>query len=512
MTVTIRPRASALLLTLLAILPLGSPGDLAAASAHGHRHPVRHRRAHGASSRRKPRAAAVIAVQTNRSLSQALLPVGVLEFAAASRALPVIHVDDTRRYQALTGYGAAMTDTSAWLLYEELSPAVRDRVMSGLFSADGVRINFVRVPMGGSDFTVGEQGYSYDDLPARRTDPTLADFTIGHDMPYIIPALRQMLLVDPNVELLANPWSPPPWMKENDAFGDQANNGHAWAQLLPGMEGPLAAYFVKFIQAYAAQGVHITDVTPENEPLAWAAYPSLQIPAAQEADFLQNHLVPALQAAGLHLAIWGGDGANLAYNTSLEQSTAAGFLAGIAWHCYSASNPMMGFFHTAYPRVPEIVSECSPGINPYSVSELFIDATRNWASKIQLWNLALDVAGGPVQPPNRGCSGCTALVQVNEATHTARYTANYYQFGQISKFVSPGAVRIYSDRFVSDFGPSPYGVSVGVDNVAFRNPNGSHVLVAYNNSNAAQAFAVAFHGRQFSYSLPARATVTFTWH
>jgi glucosylceramidase len=237
------------------------------------------------------------------------------------------------------------------------------------------------------------------------------------------------------------------------------------------------------------------------------------MPPAQEADFVQNFLRPALSAAGLNPAIWGADGADLPYATALEQSPASGLFAGMAWHCYYGANSEMAAFHATYPNVPNIVSECSPGIDPYSVSELFIDATRNWATKIQLWNLALDPSGGPVQPPNTGCGGCTALVTVNPATGRATYTPDYYQFGQVSKFVLPGAVRIYSDRFVQDFGAgtTPYGVTSGVDNVAFLNPNGTRVLIAYNHAETAQRFGVSWQSRQFDYMLPAHATATFLW-
>ncbi len=158
-------------------------------------------------------------------------------------------------------------------------------------------------------------------------------------------------------------------------------------------------------------------------------------------------------------------------------------------------------------------SRSSPGIIPYPVSEVAIDATRNWASAVGLWNLALDPAGGPVQLPNTGCGGCTGLVTIDEQTHTAALGLGYYQLGQVSKFVAPGAFRIRSDRLVSDFhSPSgAYGVTAGLDDVAFLNPNGERVLVAYDNSPAPIQFAVQWRGRSFLYTLRPWATVTFTW-
>jgi glucosylceramidase len=118
-----------------------------------------------------------------------------------------------------------------------------------------------------------------------------------------------------------------------------------------------------------------------------------------------------------------------------------------------------------------------------------------------------------VQVPNTGCSGCTGLVTISEQTHAATFGLGYYQLGQVSRFVEPGAFRIRSDRFVSDFqSPSGvYGVTPGLDDVAFLNPGGERVLVAYDNSSAPVQFAVQWHGRSFVYRLRPWATVTFTW-
>jgi glucosylceramidase len=78
----------------------------------------------------------------------------------------------------------------------------------------------------------------------------------------------------------------------------------------------------------------------------------------------------------------------------------------------------------------------------------------------------------------------------------------------VSKFLKPGAVRIYSNHFVKY---SAAGPGAGLDDVAFLNPDGSEALVAYNNSSAPARFAVVWHDQSFSYDLPARAMVTFAW-
>jgi glucosylceramidase len=473
--------------------------------------------AHAAHSKRRPapRAGGPSArvVLTTVGLAYALTPMPSVRFGplpAAGRAGGVlIHVDDKARYQHVTGFGAAMTDSSAWLLYTQLPPPIRRLVMNALFSPAGIHLDFVRVPMAASDFTVGGRPYSYDDLPSGQTDPDLEQFSIAHDQAYVIPALRQMLSINPGIEILANPWSPPAWMKSNGAFGNLKHLG----TLSPGSFAPFATYFVKFIQAYAAVGIPVSAITPENEPGATVAYPGLSLTASDEAAFIANDLAPALSAAGLHPKIYAVDrGAALGFARALLSSPAAPALSGIAWHCYGGLGALAALAQLA-PTVDQIVSECSPGIIPYSPAEVGISAMRNGASAVALWNLALDPAGGPVQQPNVACRGCTGMVTVSEQTHTATLTASFYQFGQLSKFVQPGAVRIGSERFVSDFRlpNGRYGVTPGLDDVALLNPDGSKVLVAHNGAPRATRFTVGWHSRAFTYTLQRGATATFVW-
>ncbi|MDQ6834742.1 MAG: glucosylceramidase [Actinomycetota bacterium] len=446
--------------------------------------------------------------ETTQSLSKHLTRMRPRRFTrgpgAASVVIPVI---DSLTYQRMTGFGASMTDSSAWLLHNQLTPQAGLKTMRALFSPAGIHLNFVRIPMGATDFTALGAPYSYDDLAPGQTDPGLRQFSITHDQAYILPALREMRLMNPTVSTLASPWSPPPWMKANDAF----NNEFLAGTVLPRDYGALAHYFVKFIRAYTHQGVSIDAVTPMNEPRSLSPWPGAAFLPADSAPWTTRFLVPALRAAHLHTKIFGLDDTSLADAELLLRSTARAALAGLAFHCYQGLGSMSAL-HAAYPNENLIVSECSPGIIPYAPAEAAIDATRNWASAVQLWNLALDPAGGPVQAPNHGCRGCRGLVTVSETTHTARYGRSYYQLGQLSKFVAPGAVRIASARPVQDFAPPLRGVTSGLDDVAFLNPDGTKVLVAYNHSSARISFALEYRHRFLSWSLPPAATVTFVWH
>jgi O-glycosyl hydrolase len=433
--------------------------------------------------------------------------------ASPSSSRRAVNVDARVRYQQVTGVGAAMTDTSAWLIYDELVPAARKRLMSELFGRSGIRLAFTLVPMGGSDFTATGQPYTYDDIPAGQTDPPLASFSISHDQAYILPALRQILAIDPQEKVFAVPWSAPAWMKANGALDDLGLLGTP----LRADYQALADYFVKFIQAYGSEGVPITAIAPANEPNAPAPYPAMSFPAPMEAQWVAATLAPTLAAAGLHPDIFGYDAGweSAGYAQQLITSGARADLRGIAWHCYSGPPSIMSAVHHLAPAMDEIVAECSPGLNPFPIAEVLIGAFRNWASTVMLWNLALDPSGGPVEPPNAGCAHCTGLVTIDEASHRVALLPSYYQLGQLGKFVQPGAWRVRSPSFVSYYGqpgPTPIEhVTAGLDDVAFLNPDGSKVLLAYNTSPGAIPFSVSSGGRSFTYVLAAHATVTFTW-
>ncbi len=454
----------------------------------------------------------VAVTQSTADFSERMARLANVRFTGSGTGgLPAIQVDDSQRYQRYTGVGGAMTDSSAWLINDELTPPTRAALMNDLFGPLGAHLNFTLVPMGGSDFTRTGQPYTYDDVPAGQTDPQLAQFSIDHDRSYILPALRQMLAVNPQTTVMATPWTAPPWMKANGAYDDRNMAG----TLISSAYQPFADYFVKFLQAYAAEGVPVAAIAPENEPNSGAAFPAMNFPASGEAQWITQNLEPSLQAANLRPRLYGGDvgWAGTNYSNAVATSQASGTLDGIAWHCYGGPPTVMSNLHNQVPSDDQILTECSQGIMPYPVPEVLIGSLRNWSSVVTLWNLALDPAGGPVQPPNYGCPGCIGEVTIDEAKRSVSFRLAYFQLGQVAAFVQPGAVRIGSNSFVSYFssGPGKYGATPGLDDVAFQNPDGSHVLVAYNNSQTATRFAVTWKGRSFRYSLPAKATVTFRW-
>jgi O-glycosyl hydrolase len=437
---------------------------------------------------------------TNRLTRQANLAMAPTRTATTS----TIGVDEARTYQSMVGFGGALTDSSAWLISNSLTSSQRAALMSDLFDQKtGIGLDMVRVPMGASDFsTTGN--YSYDDMPAGQTDPTLANFSIGHDLAYIVPVLKQSRTINPKLTLMANPWSPPGWMKTSDSM--------VGGTLLPADFGPLAQYFVKFLQGYDAQGVRINYITPQNEPLYIpGTYPGMGMVPADQLTFIRDYLAPALAAARLKTGIF-------AYDHNWEEPgypetvyadpSAAAKVAGTAWHCYAGDVAAQTAVHNAYPNESTHETECSGGSWQGTDQQAFdatmsllVNSPRNYSQDVLLWNLALDASNGPT---NNGCLTCRGVVTIAGSGGTATVTRNvdYYALGQLSKFVVPGAVRIGSSTLADG----------SIENVAFRNPDGSKVLVAHNTTASARSFRVQWGGSSFSYTLGGGAAVTFTWN
>jgi glucosylceramidase len=313
--------------------------------------------------------------------------------------------------------------------------------------------------------------------------------------------------------VLGSPWSAPAWMKTNGRLDNRNHSGG----LRRAAYAPLASYFVRFIRAYAAAGIPVAAVTPQNEPGNDTTYPGMDFSEPAEAGWITNYLRPALAAAGLHTEIYGYDfgwsKSSAGFAHTLASGPAAPALTGIASHCYFGSPTLISSLHRMNPRLDQIVSECSPGITPFSTSELLISSMRNWASTVALWNLALDRSGGPVQPPNPGCPHCSGVVTVNKVTHTFAPTLDYFQLGQLSRFVIPGAVRIASGNFVR-YRYVRRGADIatpGIDDVAFLNPDGTKVLLVYNDSTVARAFGLESDGRRLAVRIAPKMTETLIW-
>lgn len=424
-----------------------------------------------------------------------------LEPGGASADTPyVIALDERIRYQRMEGFGAAMTDSSAYLLMRVLDERRRIDVMNDLFTREGkgIGLSYVRVPIGASDFSLHDR--TYNDRPHGETDPALDHFSIGYDEAYIIPALQMAQRLNSRLRFMGSPWSAPAWMKDNDHL-------HGGA-LRPEFYAAFANYLARFVQAYAEHGIQIDTLTPQNEPLhASDGYPTMLLSAQGQQALIRDFLGPALRDAGLptRLLIFDHNWDLWRYPLEvLADARTAAFVDGIAFHCYGGDVGAQTRVHEAHPNKGIWFTECSGGgwavdfadNLSWNLRTLVIGNMRHWGNSLILWNLALDENSGP---QNGGCGDCRGVVTIDQRSGEVTYNVEYYVLGHVSRFVDPGAYRIESTALDRE----------NPENVAFLNPDGSIVLVVHAARDV--SFAVEWAGSRFNYSLPAGAAVTFKW-
>jgi glucosylceramidase len=449
---------------------------------------------------------------------------GTVPFTSAPPSALTVVVDPSRRFQTMAGFGGAITDSSAVVLYR-LSPEVRDATMRSLFSPHtGDGLSYLRQPIGGSDF-VATQPYTYDDIPAGATDYGQRHFSVAHDEAQILPLLRQAARLNPALQIVATPWSPPAWMKT----GQSLIGGRLIDD--PRIYRSFALYLLKFIEAYRVHGVTVNAITVQNEPQnrSPAGYPGTDMPASQEEKVIEA-LGPMLRAAGLRTAILGydhnwsehpNDVASTPpdetsdinnYPQEILSSPAARWVAGTAYHCYYGDPSAMTALRREFPTKDIYFTECSGSQSSdptttfsntlkWHARNLTLGSPRNWAKTVITWNVALDPTGGPHVG---GCGTCTGILTVGPGDTVTR-NAEYYTLGHLSRFVSPGAVRIASTSFGTT------GWNGQIMDAAFRDRDGTTVLVAHNENDNPQTFAVLEGDRSFAYTLPGGALATFTW-
>ena len=461
---------------------------------------------------------------TTPDRSQLLHDAGTVSFGTSAPKYETLTIDPTRRFQSMTGYGASLTDSSATVL-ESLPPSQLDATMHDLFDPrTGDGLDFLRQPIGASDF-VTDHDYTYDDMPAGQTDYSQQHFSIQHDRKAILPLLRQALKINPDITVMATPWSQPAWMKTNDSL--------VGGRLIddPRIYKSFALYLVKFVQAYERAGVPVDYLTVQNEPQnrTPSGYPGTDMSAAQEEKVI-DQLGPMLEAAHLKTKILGydhnwamhpNDIANTPpdeqsdvnnYPQELLSSNSAQYVYGTAFHCYYGDPSAMTALHNEFPTKPIFFTECS-GSQSSDPSQTFSDTLkfdartleigtpRNWAKSVVNWNLALDPSGGPHVG---GCGTCTGVVTIAK-NGTVTRNAEYYALGHLSRFVPPGSVHIASTSFGTP------GWNGQITDVAFQRADGSQVLVAHNENDNPQSFSVSENGQSFDYTLPGGALATFVW-
>lgn len=417
-----------------------------------------------------------------------------LAFAPGTNSNPTINVDTTQTYQTIDGFGFALTGGSAYLL-NSLDPTRKTALLNELFATDSahIGISYLRITIGASDMSAAT--FSYDDVPG---DISLTNFSLDKEKNDLIPILQKIIAINPNIKILACPWSAPAWMKDNNNF----TGGSLQAQYY----SAYANYFVKYIQAMKANGITIDAITPQNEPLNAYNTPAMLMVAADEANFIKNNLGPAFKAANITTKIicYDHNADHPEYATSILADAAANpYVDGSAFHLYGGNVNSIGPVHTAYPTKNLYFTEQATfgggnfgGDLSWHVSNLIIGAVRNWCRNVLEWNLASDPNYGP--HTSGGCSTCLGAVTISGGTNVTR-NVSYYIIAHASKFVRPGAVRIASDQQNT------------LLNVAFKNTDGTKVLIVLNTAANAQQFNIGFNSKIVSTSLAGGAVATYVW-
>jgi len=441
----------------------------------------------------------------------------------ANSGQKVIHVNEGVKYQQIFGFGASMNSLSAGIISNGLSSAKQTELLQKLFDrTNGIGFNMLRQPIGPSDQDYSNYG-TYDDNGGV-ADPNLTNFSIAADQQYIIPLLKQIYSINNSVKTVSTAWNLPYWMYR-DGCGIHTNPD-------PQYYSAFANYYVKYIQAYAAQSPAVPPVwavTPLNEPSCFQP--------GEENTFIRDYLAPAFANNGLSTNIIAGDQNHFSGdygNYALGDSTTYNDILGTAQHHYDGLPEEMDLLQDSYPNKTQYLTEGStfypwywdnndPNNNRQNTfienAVLFnISTMRNYAATEINWT----IANGTGSQRLGGCSNCAELAQVDTSAGTYTLTPYYYAIGHTSKFVQRGAYRIDSNSFdtltpQSNEWDNHTTATYGFQNdrnlmdTAYANPDGSKVLVVVNNQSNSDSFGVQWGNENFSYSLPADSVATFTW-
>lgn len=406
-----------------------------------------------------------------------------------------IRLNPDEKLQEVLGFGAAFTD-SACYMFNQLPPGARQELLHEFFDPSQMAFSVCRTCIGASDYSKSLYSFCDSDQP----DTELTRFTIEHDRAYILPALRDARKVNPDLFLFSSPWSPPGWMK--------ANNSMLGGSMRKKYYAPYAQYFLKFLNAYAADGVKINAITVQNETDTDqdGRMPACLWGQEYEIEFVKGHLGPVLQKAGLDTKIWIVDhNYNLWGRAICELSDpdAYKFIEGVAWHGYAGDPTAMTKVHDAYPQKSAYWTEGGPDVTaPDYLTDwakwagTFTEILRNWARCITGWNLALDEKGNP----NIGPFPCGGVVTIHSQTGEITRSGQYWAFAHFSRLMKRGARVFRTEGNIND-----------VSHVAVQNPDGGRVLVLTNRGKQQQKVEIALGSQALDLDLPADSVYTLSW-
>lgn len=405
-------------------------------------------------------------------------------------------------YQTWHGWGGTFNE-KGWEAMKALSQADRDRAIQLLFGVDGANFTYGRIPIGSSDY--GNDRYS---LNPTAGDNQMTNFSIERDKKDLIPYIKAALAVKQDIRFWGSPWSPPPWMKDNNAF-DRGNMKSDAATL-----GAHALYLARFVEEYEKEGILVEAVHPQNEPGYPQDYPSCLWSAQTMATYIANHLGPLFEERLPDTEIWLGTMSNpndtAIVSAVMGNQTAKGYVKGIGlqWGMGDGNSPstyasqygipIMQTEHKCgnYPWEGGTDQSKAPNDHAYAVESWGF--FRNWIGKgvnsYLAWNMVLDTIGRSLDTVRPWAQNALLAVDVNAKKLVI--TPTYYVFRHLAQFVVPGAVRVGTD---------------GGQALAFKNPDGSYVVMMYNSGGQAANTTLSVGGTMVQFSIPANGWATVNW-
>jgi glucosylceramidase len=449
----------------------------------------------------------ILVVCTAANTSLRLTETERLQFTTAAQPLETeiaVFVNPNNTFQSFMGIGGAITDASAEV-FSKLSSPVQSQFMDAYFGEGGINYNILRTSIHSCDFGLGSHTY------IEEGDSALTTFDIEPDRAKRIPMIKRAAsMIGDGLVFYASPWSPPAFMKTN-------NNMLRGGSLLPEYYQAWANYFVKFIEAYEAEGLPVWGVTIQNEPMATQRWESCIYTAEQERDFLKNNLGPTMEAAGYgdkKIVVWDHNRDLITHraNTIFDDPDAAKYAWGTGFHWYetwTGGNPKyenLKLIKEAYPDKQLLFTEgCQEGFDAVhyerwsnaerygnSMINDFNSGTVGWTD----WNILLDETGGPNHVQNL----CFAPIHADTQNDSLIFTPTYYYIGHFSRFIEPGALRVSTSASRST-----------IESTTFQNPDGSLVTVVMNRTDEALDYTLVVDGQEARTSIPAHAMQTLVY-
>jgi len=414
-------------------------------------------------------------------------PVGI------GKKIPVMEIIPEKEYQEFLGFGGAFTEAAA-SVFSRLTEEKQEEILGSYFDGTQQNYRFCRTHMNSCDFSLGNYHY----LPPGVRD--LSGFSLDRDKAALLPLIKRAQdKADNKISLIASPWSPPEWMKDTGTM----NGGGV---LLPEYRDLWARYFCRYIREYEKEGLKLWGVTVQNEPEAVQTWDSCLFTPEAERDFVRDHLGPSLEREGLkeiNILIhdqW----RDRLFDRSriiLEDPEAARYIWGAGFHWYEGDNfQNLDYYHEIYPDKGLIFTEgCQEYGTHHGSWDLgeryafsIINDLNRWTRAWIDWNLLLDMTGGPNHVNNL----CSAPILADPETDRLYYQSSYYYMGHFSRYIRPGARRIFAS------------IPEGLPATAFRNPDASLAVVVLNREEAEKDFVLKVRGDTRPIRMKPRSIVT----